>query len=158
MGADLAVLNNPDLGGLNMREMTHGERQSFLAHGTRTAKLATVRLDGRPHTAPVWFVLDGDDLIFMTSHTSIKGMAIQRDARVALVVDDESYPYAFVLVEGTAHVARGDANRKRWAREIATRYVPPEQVDDYTHRNATSGELVVRVKGNRWVARAAMAE
>jgi PPOX class probable F420-dependent enzyme len=141
-----------------MREMTVGERQSFLAHGTRTAKLATVRPGGRPHTTPVWFVLDGDDLIFMTWHTSIKGKAIQRDARVALVVDDETYPYAFVLVEGVVSVAQDDASRKRWAREIASRYVPPEQVDDYTVRNAADGELVVRVKGNHWVARASMAE
>jgi nitroimidazol reductase NimA-like FMN-containing flavoprotein (pyridoxamine 5'-phosphate oxidase superfamily) len=69
-----------------MQEMTPAERRAFLAHGTRTGKLATSRRDGQPHAAPVWFVLDGDDLIFMTRHASVKGKAIQRDARVALVV------------------------------------------------------------------------
>jgi PPOX class probable F420-dependent enzyme len=143
---------------LNLREMTVAERRTFLAHGTRTAKLATVRLDGRPHTTPVWFVLDGDDLVFMTWHTSIKGMAIQRDARVALVVDNETYPYAFVLVEGIASVARDEASRRRWARDIASRYVPTEQVDGCSARNAADGELVVRVEADHWVARASMAE
>ena len=39
------------------REMTHDEIRAFLLAGTRTAKVATVRADGRPHVAPVWFVL-----------------------------------------------------------------------------------------------------
>ncbi len=134
------------------------ERRAFLVHGTRTAKLATVRPDGRPHAAPVWFVLDGDDLIFTTWSTSIKGKAIQRDPRVALVIDDETHPYAFVLVEGTVTVTGDATSRRRWARQIASRYVRPGQVDQYAKRNAVEGELVVRVKGSHWVARASMAE
>lgn len=33
------------------------EQRAFLLEGTRTAKLATVRKDGRPHVVPVWFEL-----------------------------------------------------------------------------------------------------
>ena len=33
---------------------------------TRTAKLDTARRDGRPHVVPVWFVLDGEDLLITT--------------------------------------------------------------------------------------------
>jgi len=141
-----------------MKEMTPAERRAFLAHGTRTGKLATSRHDGQPHAAPVWFVLDGDDLIFMTWHTSVKGKAIQRDARVALVVDDETFPYSFVLVEGTATVTRDPRSRCLWARRIASRYVPADRVDAYTERNAAEGELVVRINGQHWVARSSMAE
>ena len=36
-----------------MKPMTTDEYGSFLLSGTRTAKLATVRSDGRPHVAPV---------------------------------------------------------------------------------------------------------
>ena len=141
-----------------MKEMTPAERRAFLARGTRTGTLATIRRDGQPHAAPVWFVLDGDDLIFMTSHTSVKGKAVQRDARVALVVDDETFPYSFVLVEGTATVTRDPQTRRLWARRIASRYVPADWVDAYTERNAVEGELVVRISGRRWVARSSMAE
>ena len=141
-----------------MKEMTPSERRAFLTHGTRTGKLATSRQDGQPHAAPVWFVLDGDDLIFMTWHTSVKGKAIQRDARVALVVDDETFPYSFVLVEGTATVTRDPRSRRLWARRIAGRYVPADRVDAYTERNAAEGELVVRINARRWVARSSMAE
>ena len=141
-----------------MKEMTPAERRAFLTHGTRTGKLATRRRDGQPHATPVWFVLDGDDLIFMTWHTSVKGKAIQRDARVALVVDDETFPYSFVLVEGTATVTRDPRSRRLWARRIASRYVPADRVDAYTERNAAEGELIVRINGQRWIARSSMAE
>jgi len=42
-----------------MRAMTTDEARAFLRERPRTAKLATVRADGRPHIAPVWFALDG---------------------------------------------------------------------------------------------------
>jgi 1,4-dihydroxy-2-naphthoyl-CoA synthase len=46
------------------RAMTDEELREFLSHGTRTAKLATVSPNGAPHAMPVWFVLDGDQLVF----------------------------------------------------------------------------------------------
>jgi len=46
--------------------MTPSEWHAFLIFGKRTAKVATVRPDGRPHVAPVWFVMDSDNLVFMT--------------------------------------------------------------------------------------------
>ncbi len=49
------------------RPMTRAEVRSFLGHGTRTGKLATVGADGGPHVMPVWFVLDGDELVFTTA-------------------------------------------------------------------------------------------
>jgi Pyridoxamine 5'-phosphate oxidase len=52
--------------------MTGDELEQFLGSGTRTGKLATVRADGSPHVAPVWFVLDGGDLIFMTGESTVR--------------------------------------------------------------------------------------
>jgi hypothetical protein len=43
-----------------MQQMTPEEYRAFLLERPRTAKLATVRADGRPHVAPIWFDLDGD--------------------------------------------------------------------------------------------------
>ena len=59
-----------------MREMTAEEIRAFLLEGTRTGKLAWVGQDGRPHVAPIWFVLDGDDLIFNTHEDSGKAKAL----------------------------------------------------------------------------------
>ena len=48
------------------RPMTHDEWRTFVQAGTRTGKLAVARKDGAPHVVPIWFVLDGDDVIFTT--------------------------------------------------------------------------------------------
>jgi len=34
--------------------------------GTRTGKLGVTRRDGRPPVTPIWFVLDGDDIVLIT--------------------------------------------------------------------------------------------
>ena len=73
-----------------MRAMTEDEWRSFLLDTPRTAKLATVRKDGRPHVAPIWFTLDGGDLIFTTWHESVKAANIRHDPRVSLCVDEET--------------------------------------------------------------------
>ncbi|HLI08028.1 MAG TPA: pyridoxamine 5'-phosphate oxidase family protein [Ktedonobacteraceae bacterium] len=66
------------------------EVRTFLLTGTRTAKVATVRADGRPHVAPVWFLLDDDSIVFTTWHTTVKAKNIRRDPRVCLCIDDET--------------------------------------------------------------------
>ncbi len=79
-----------------MREMSAEEVREFLSAGTRTAHLATVRGNGTPHVAPVWFVLDGDDLVFTTGATTAKGRNLQRAPNVCLSIDQASPAYSFV--------------------------------------------------------------
>ena len=40
--------------------MNPEEVMNFLNLGTMTAKVSTATLDGIPHVAPVWFVIDYD--------------------------------------------------------------------------------------------------
>ncbi len=97
------------------------ERRSFLLGRSRTASLATVRADGRPHVAPVWFDLDGDTVIFTTWHDSVKARNIYRDPRVSLCVDDEEPPFAFVMIEGTAEMTAGAPDLLHWTLDNAHR-------------------------------------
>lgn len=60
-----------------MRSMPADEVRDFLLYGARTAKLATVNAAGQPQVVPVWFTLDGDDLVFSTSSASVKARNIQ---------------------------------------------------------------------------------
>jgi PPOX class probable F420-dependent enzyme len=132
--------------------MTHDEAKAFLAQGTRTGKLATVRADGSPHVAPIWFVVDGEDLVFMTGAGTLKGKALSRDPRAALVVDLEEPPYGFVLVEGTVTLSRDPAAMLPLSIAIAERYVGAEQAEAYGRRNAVEGELLVRLRPDKIVA------
>jgi PPOX class probable F420-dependent enzyme len=139
-------------------QMSDEERRRFLSEGTRTAKLATVRADGRPHVMPVWFVLDGDDIVFQTGKDTVKGRNILRDGRVTICVDDERPPYAFVSVEGQATAADNPPEALAWATRIAARYMGPDQAEAYGRRNAVPGELLVRVTPTRMIATRAVAD
>lgn len=141
-----------------MREMTRQEWRAFLLERPRPGVLATVRADGRPHAAPVWFDLDGDDVVFTTWHASVKGRSLRRDGRATLCVDDEDPPFSFVVVEGVVSLT-GDLDQLRpWARRIAARYMGEDRAGAYGARNAVEGELLVRFTPTRVVARAAIAE
>jgi PPOX class probable F420-dependent enzyme len=129
-----------------MRRLTSTEAREFLLERPRTAKLASVRADGRPHIAPIWFDLDGDTLVFTTWHTTVKAANIRRDPRVSLCVDDETPPFAFVLIEGTATLSDDPDELRRWATRIAGRYMGADLAESYGRRNSVAGELLVRVK------------
>ena len=145
-----------------MREMTAGERREFLLEGTRTGKLATVREDGRPHVAPIWFLLDGEAdeaaLVFMTGEATVKGRNIRRDGRVSVSVDDEEPPFAFVLIEGRAEVSEDAADLRYWATRIARRYMGEALAESYGERNSVPGELLVRVVPEKVIAETGVAD
>jgi PPOX class probable F420-dependent enzyme len=141
-----------------MHTMSDAEWREFVGHGTRTGVLATVRPDGRPHTVPVWFLLDGDDVVFTTWHTSVQAGNLRHDPRAALCVQDEALPYSFVTIEGTVRIGDDPGQLREWATRIATRYVGPELGGQYGARNGVEGELLVRLTPTRVVAHAAIAE
>jgi PPOX class probable F420-dependent enzyme len=140
--------------------MSETEWRAFVTEGTRTGKLATTRLDGRPHVAPIWFDLDEDDgtLVFTTGADTLKGKALRRDPRVAICVDDETPPFAFVLIEGTAELIEDPEVLLTWATHIGGRYMGAGVADAYGKRNAVPGELLVRVTPTHVVAHAEIAD
>ena len=139
-----------------MHTMSRDEWVAFLTSPVRTAKVATTRADGRPHIAPVWFDLDGDNLVFTTGEHSVKGRNVTRDGRVALCVDDDRPPFSFVVVEGRAEVSSDLAELLRWATRIGGRYMGGDQAEAFGRRNAVPGELLVRVIPDRVIAAADM--
>lgn len=94
---------------------------------------------------PIWFVMDGEDLIFTTSESSVKGRNIRRDGQVALCVDSSDRPYAYVLIEGTTTTSEDRDELLRWSKRLAARYVGEEKAEEYGRLNAGEGEMLVRV-------------
>jgi PPOX class probable F420-dependent enzyme len=139
------------------REQTPSEIASFLMHGTRTAKVATTMRDGQPHVMPVWFVLDGEEIVFNTGANSVKGRNLRRDPRIALVVDDDVAPYAFVHIRGHAEISEDMDELLRFATEIGARYMGQDRAEEFGRRNAVPGELLVRVKADRIIAQSDVA-
>lgn len=135
-----------------MASISDSRVREFLQHGTRTGKLAYTATGGRPLVTPIWFVLDGDVLVFNTGKDTAKAAAIARDPRVTLCVDLEQRPYAFVQVQGETSTSEDSDELLRTATAIASRYMGPDRAEDFGRRNAVPGELVVRLRPTRIVA------
>jgi PPOX class probable F420-dependent enzyme len=138
--------------------MTRAELLDFLTVGTRTGKLATTSPAGEPHVAPVWFVLDGETVVFTTYHDTIKARNVTANPKAALSVDLEEFPYHFAMVRGPVTVDRAAPDLETWSRKLAARYVPAERTDEFARRNAIPGEWLCRLTIERTVGRWEMAD
>ncbi|MEU6585475.1 PPOX class F420-dependent oxidoreductase [Nocardia sp. NPDC046763] len=134
-----------------MASLSDRRVRDFLTESTRTGKLAFVASDGRPLVAPVWFILEGDEIVFNTGKNTAKGRSILRDGRLTLCVDVSEPPYAFVQVQGVAEISEDPDELLRTATDIAARYMGPDRADEFGKRNAVPGELVVRLRPTRIV-------
>ena len=142
-----------------MREMSEQEWRAFLSDGTRTGKLTTIDSLGRPHVTPVWFVVDDDgSLVFTTGATRSKGKSVLRSPEVCMCVDDETPPFAYVMVRGKATVSEDPDEMLDWAIRIGGRYMGAERAREYGLRNTAPGEMLVRVAPDRVVAKAGIAD
>ncbi|MCG8967633.1 MULTISPECIES: PPOX class F420-dependent oxidoreductase [Streptomyces] len=139
------------------QKMTDDEWRAFVSHGTRTAKLSTVRADGSPHVAPVWFLVDGDEVVFTTGESTVKGRNLARDGRVALCVDDDRPPFDYVVLQGRARIVDDLAELRHWAARIGARYMGEDRAGEFGARNGVPGELLVRVTVDKVVAQKAVA-
>ncbi|MFL5860257.1 MAG: PPOX class F420-dependent oxidoreductase [Solirubrobacteraceae bacterium] len=132
-----------------MPPMSEAEWKAFLQAGTRTAKLATTRRDGRPHVVPIWFVLDGDDLIFNTGAGTVKGRSLARTGWASACVDDDRPPYSFVTVSGPVTISADLEEMLPYATRIGARYMGEELAEQFGRRNAVDGELLVRLRAEQ---------
>jgi PPOX class probable F420-dependent enzyme len=127
--------------------MTDAEVRTFLtALPARTAKLATVRADGRPHVAPVWYDVDESGaLLFNTGADTVKGRNLARDGRAAICIDDDRPPFSFVMLEGRVEIVEDLDQVRLWAERIGGRYMGLERAAEYGERNGVPGELLLRL-------------
>jgi PPOX class probable F420-dependent enzyme len=101
---------------------------------------------------PVWFVLDGEELVFTTWGESVKGRNLRRNPRAAAIVDDELAPYAFVHIRGRVTLSEDLEELLRFATTIGGRYMGPDRAGEFGRRNAVPGELLVRLRPKRVIA------
>jgi PPOX class probable F420-dependent enzyme len=80
-----------------------------LLEGANIAHVATVLLDGGPHSAPVWIGMEGDRIAFLTSPGSRKARNLQHDPRVAISITDREQGYTMAHIRGrVAEILEGD--------------------------------------------------
>lgn len=125
--------------------MTRDQILAFLDASAPTAHLATVRADGRPHVVAIWFVRDGDDIVFVTSSASVKAKNLARTGYAALSVDDPQPPFAFVALEGPVAVDDDLEQVRHWGEIGAARYMGSEWARAYMAPDVFPDDLVCRL-------------
>ncbi len=85
--------------------MTPAEVQEFLA-GNTVLQVATLGSDGWPHVAPMWYVMDGDEIVFRSFTKSQKIVNLTRNPNLTVLVEtgDEYSQLRGVMIKGTARL------------------------------------------------------
>jgi PPOX class probable F420-dependent enzyme len=101
-----------------------------LLESNAIAQLITINADGSPQVSGVWIGLDGDELVIASLPKRIKVRNVERDARVALVVQSPTKSARgldeYLVVHGTARVTEGGA--PELLQQLARVYLGPDAV------------------------------
>jgi Pyridoxamine 5'-phosphate oxidase len=83
-------------------------------------------LDGTPRVVPIWFHWNGEEFVLGSPEKAPKLKALQRNQRVALTIDDNTWPHKVLLVRGAARVEMIDGVVPEYA-AAAVRYFGEEE-------------------------------
>ncbi|MGB2695021.1 MAG: PPOX class F420-dependent oxidoreductase [Dehalococcoidia bacterium] len=75
-------------------------------------RLAIVGLDrkaGPPHLTPVYYALDGDDIVISTTAARFKAKAVRGNPEVSLCVLGEEPPFPYLLIYGNGAIEESGA-------------------------------------------------
>lgn len=122
-----------------MAQLTPAQRDLF--DGKNFATLATINPDGSPQLSVVWCRMAGDEVELSTVVGRKKHRNIERDNRVAILVNPKDAPYSYVEVRGTASMTTEGG--RELIDELANKYL---QADRYPGDDGTDNvRVVVRV-------------
>jgi PPOX class probable F420-dependent enzyme len=140
-------------------QMGEAEIRAFL-EGARTIILNSIGKDGVPHPMPMWFALDDEGAVVMTTFTkSQKVRNLERDPRVSLLVEaGESYgELRGVVLYGKAELLRETAGVLAILRRVAAKSAEgvPDAPDDAVSeglRRTAAKRVGIRVAPERVVS------
>ncbi len=120
------------------------EEQRKFAAEVNVAVLATVDGKGRPHATPIWYMLDGDEIVMSVGRGGQKHRNVERNPEVTLVIDSRKVPYFALMVAGRLEIGPAPTEEDRLA--LATRYLGEEVGKRYVEMTAGNDSVSLRLK------------
>jgi PPOX class probable F420-dependent enzyme len=100
------------------------EQRRFL-EAKRFSVLGTMNASGSPHLTIMWYLLDGDEIVFNTAAGRRKESNLERDPRVSLLIyGDDGYEY--LRVDGSVRTITDRETTQNDIRRLASRYYGDE--------------------------------
>ena len=132
--------------------MSEAEISAFLAEA-HSLQVATLGKDGAPHLTTVWFAVHEGAILFETYGKSQKVVNLQRDPRIAVLVEDgRTYDQLRgVSINGTAEVIEDNPERTALMRVLVDNHFPGQPakpLDEMASRMAEK-RVVIRVKPDK---------
>ena len=133
-----------------MAKLSRLEVDEFLAEAL-VSHLVTVRPDGRPHVAPVWFIWQGGHALAMVGEEAVKVANLRRNPLASLSIASADRPYKYVVLEGEGAVTK--ENIAQVVRDICMRYDGPERGPVYAQELLSQGRMtLIDIRVNRVIS------
>lgn len=93
----------------------------------RIARFSTIDPAGYPHTVPVWFDLDGDEIVIISVSDTRKVGHLRSNPKAAITIGGDTEDGAGYLIKGAVSI-EPDPN-DAWVKRLVYRYETPEQAE-----------------------------
>ncbi len=123
------------------------EKQKEFLREPHVGVVTTLRPDGTPHSTVVWVDVEDGVVSFNTAYGRAKPEHVERTPRVSVAVVDESDPYRYIALDGTAELTTEDADAQ--IDRLAKKYLGK---DEYPFREEGERRVKVRVRPERVTA------
>ena len=112
------------------------------------ARLSTIDQNGYPHTVPLWFDLDGDDIIIISDRNTRKIDQIALNPKGSVQIGGDTDDSAGYMFKGEL-IVEPDPNY-RWLVQVTRRYEHGEQAEkDIELWRRTLDMIIIRLKVKR---------
>ena len=133
-----------------MGDLSQQEISDFLSE-SHVAYLATVRPDGRPHLAPIWYMVEDGKAYVITGPNAVKVRNVRENPKVSLSIATDQRPFKYVILEGEGRLTEDNVDQV--TERICVRYEGPERGRAYAREMIARGvKQVLEVKVQRVIS------
>lgn len=95
------------------------------------ARLSVVDADGYPHTVPLWYALDGEDIVMISPRETKKVAHLTANPKACLCIGGGETAQGRI---GPGYLFKGECTSEEdpgyeWLRRVTLRYEPPEEAE-----------------------------
>jgi PPOX class probable F420-dependent enzyme len=136
------------------------EQQREFLNSHRLCVVGVERRAGPPSLTPVYYIMDGDDLLISTTASRAKAKLIRRNPAVSVCVLGEQPPFPYLTVFGRGRIEEEGAAdlMARVGEAISGRALTPEGRAALDERAQREGRVVLRVTPERFISTAPRAQ
>lgn len=111
------------------------------------ARLSTISSDGYPHNVPIWYLLDGDDVYFISDRAARKTQNALANPKGAAVIGGDTDEDAGYLIQGDLHVET-DADHRMMMR-MTDRYEEGEAAEKLKAEWQNDDIVIIRLHAQK---------